>query len=86
MVTTLRATFDGEVLRPERPLDLRPNATYVVTVEREVAPMSTTGDLDDEPYPLAEIGRFSTDLGVTDFAERHDWYAHGRLPDGPDDE
>jgi hypothetical protein len=78
MAKTLRALFDGKVLRPVQPADLVPNTTYIVTVERE-----GEGEAE-EPYPLAEIGRLATDLGVTDFAERHDWYAHGRLLDEHD--
>ena len=38
MAKTVRAVFDGEVLRPESPVDLEPNATYVVTIESAVAP------------------------------------------------
>ena len=35
MPKSVRAVFDGEVLRPEEPVDLKPNARYVVTIERE---------------------------------------------------
>lgn len=81
MATTFRAVFDGEVLRPEEPLELRPTATYVVTVEGE-AEAENPGDPDSEtPYALTEIGRLAIDMGVDDLAVRHDWYAHGRLPD-----
>ena len=76
---TVRAVFDGEVLRPEEPLPLRPATTYVVTVE--VEPATEGEDGNEPPYALAEIGRLAMDMGVDDLAERHDWYAHGRLPD-----
>ncbi len=81
MSIRLRVVFDGEALRPERPVDLQPNTTYLVTIE---------GAADDEPaqgepdYPLTEIGRLATDMGVTDLSTRHDRYAHGRVEDGVD--
>ena len=35
MAKTVRAVFDGEVLRPEQPVDLQPNTTYVITIEQD---------------------------------------------------
>lgn len=32
-------------------------------------------------HPLTLIGELAVDVGVTDFAERHDFYAHGKLED-----
>ena len=74
MATRLRARFDGEVLRPEQPIDLQPNTTYLLTVEREVPPEE---EAIPEGYPLTEIAGLASDLGVTDLAARHGWYAHG---------
>ena len=37
MTTTLFATFDGEVLRPEGPVTLAPNTRVRVTIETTVA-------------------------------------------------
>lgn len=81
MATTFRAVFDGEVLRPEEPLALRPTATYVVTVEGEAKADVEAGAEQEEPYVLTKLARMATDMGVDDLAARHDWYAHGRLPD-----
>jgi hypothetical protein len=78
MAQTIRATFDGEVLRPEQPVDLEPNTTYVVTIQPEHPMVEST---EDEEYPLAMIRRYAADAGVTDLAERHDYYAHGRVED-----
>jgi len=80
---TVRAVFDGEVLRPEEPLPLRPGATYLVTVEVEPATEdeAETEAEPDAPFALEEIRRMAVNMGVSDLAERHDWYAHGRLPD-----
>ena len=74
MAKTLRALFDGEVLRPDVPVDLKPNTRYVVTVEREDSETPS----DEATYPLPILG-YATDMGVTDLSTRHSWYAHGRL-------
>ena len=34
-IATITVVFDGEVLRPESPLDLEPNARYIVTIQPE---------------------------------------------------
>ena len=78
MVKTLRVVFDGQALRPEEPVDLKPNARYMVTIDRE----EEGPKIDkEEPYPLTEILKLATDMGVTDLSTRHSWYAHGRLED-----
>jgi hypothetical protein len=74
----LRAVFDGEVLRPEQPVDLQPNTTYVVTIEEA----SDVGAGTEPTYPLTEIRRLATDMGVTDLSTGHDRYAHDRIVDG----
>lgn len=84
MATSVRALFDGEVLRLQQPTDLRRNTTYVITIEEEVP--TEAGSPVEEPYALTEIGRLATDMGVTDLAARHDWYAHGRLEDPTDEQ
>ena len=81
MAQTVRAVFDGQVLRPEQPLDLRTNAVYEVTIEE----IDQNGETADEVYPLSVIRTFATDMGVTDLATHHDWYAHGRIDDEPND-
>ncbi len=78
MTTTARAVFDGQVFRPDGPVLLEPNARYVLTVEREGAP----GEADGQAaYPLSALGALATDMGVTDLAARHDWYARGGVGD-----
>jgi hypothetical protein len=81
MSGTVRALFDGEVLRPEVPIPLQPNTTYLIAIGREV-PASAPGSEDE--YPLTVIGRLATDMGVTDLSVRHDHYAHGRVEAKPD--
>lgn len=75
MVTTIRARFDGEVFRPQEPLDLQVDGIYTLTIEANEV---VTADKDDDDYPLAVIERMAVDLGVDDLAEHHTWYAHGR--------
>lgn len=78
MATTVRAVFDGEVLRPEQPMDLRRNTTYVVTIERVA---SAPEPAAEGAYPLTAIRHLATDMGVTDLSTHHDRYAHGRVAD-----
>lgn len=33
MITTLTATYDGEVLRPDQPIELEPNTRVRITIE-----------------------------------------------------
>lgn len=67
MKKTLKAVFDGKVLRPEEPVDLEPNAHYLVTVERaEEKPMVPPN------RTLRRILERATDLGVSDFAKQHE--------------
>ncbi len=75
MAKTLRLLFDGEVLRPGEPVDLKPTTWYVVTIEREEG--KETGE--QGTYPLKEILGLATDIGVTDLSTRHSRYAHGHL-------
>jgi hypothetical protein len=54
----------------------------VEQIERRYQP--ATENLNDEAeaiHPLTLIARLSVDVGVSDFAERHDFYAHGKLED-----
>ena len=76
MLRTVHVVFDGEVLRPEEPLDLQANGRYRITVEEAVAPKRDENG--QEEYPLSVISELATDMGVPDLAERHDDYAHGR--------
>ena len=59
MTRTLRAVFDGKVLRPEGPLDLKPGAQYVVRIEHEV---EGTKEPTETAYPLSSLHRKSGDV------------------------
>jgi hypothetical protein len=93
MVVRFRAKFDGKVLVPQEPIDLTANGVYEVAVENGTAspvpgiPAQSAANLADTdltdipadvPYPLVEIHKLATDMGVTDLAERHHHYAHLR--------
>jgi hypothetical protein len=71
MTKTLTALFDGEVFRPEGPIDLTPNVRYVVTVEQEAA--ATEGESAWDI--LARLA--GTVEGPTDWAAEHDHYLYG---------
>ena len=71
MDETLTAVFDGEVLRPEGPIDLTPNVRYRVTVEQEVAALAGENAWDI----LARLT--GTVEGPTDWAAEHDHYLYG---------
>ncbi len=36
MIKTLEATFDGQVLRPDNPLELQPNTRVRITIEADI--------------------------------------------------
>lgn len=71
MDATFSAYFDGQVLRPEKPLELIPNRRYLVTV---VSP-DEKSDQPEVAYPLSAILAVAADMGVTDLADRHTEYA-----------
>lgn len=78
MTRTVTAVFDGQVLRPDTPLDLEPNARYVVTIEP--ASSESEGDAWDV------LERLSGSLEAPpDWSREHDHYLYGtpkRRPNG----
>lgn len=50
MTKTFEAVYDGKVLLPEEPLDLRPNTRVRITVETGSVP-------EGEPYSFLRIAR-----------------------------
>ena len=55
MTTTLEATFDGKVLRPDKPLDLEPNTRVRVTIESREKPKTSRGSLR-ELFGSVDVG------------------------------
>ena len=66
---TIRARFDGEVLRPEDPVDFETDTTYLVTIELDDRDLG-----NDETYPLTAIAALAVDMGVTDLSENRNCY------------
>jgi hypothetical protein len=67
MSQQLTVIFDGEVLRPEMPLNLLPNARYVITIEQ---------DNQANVWDLLETMSGTVDA-PTDWASEHDHYLYG---------
>jgi hypothetical protein len=73
MAKTIHVVFDGEVLRPEEPLDLAPHQRYLVTIQ---SPDSEETRMD-EPGLLDDLLDLVTDFGISDLAAQHDHYLYG---------
>jgi hypothetical protein len=72
MQKTLTVIFDGNVFRPEEPVDLAPNARYRITIEAE-----PPGVEQPVNRTLRWILEHAMDMGLPDFAEQHDHYLYG---------
>jgi predicted DNA-binding antitoxin AbrB/MazE fold protein len=73
MAQTVTVIYDGQVLRPQEPIDLEPNATYRVTIEED----TRQTEVDVMPEVFRRIVERARDLGVGDLAEQHDHYLYG---------
>lgn len=73
MARTLSVIYDGEVLRPQEPVDLEPNTAYRITIEDDAGEPGTDG----MPEVFRRILERARDLGVGDLAEQHDHYLYG---------
>jgi hypothetical protein len=69
---TVKAHFDGKVIVPDEPLDLRPNQALKIQIEL----------LEDEAEGSAlawiEANAVDSDALPTDLAEQHDHYLYSR--------
>lgn len=72
MTKRLTATFDGQVLRPDTPLDLQPNTRCVITVE---VPESQPRVAEDA-WTVLEKAAGSVDA-PRDWSAEHDHYLYG---------
>jgi hypothetical protein len=71
MNKTLTVVFDGHVFHPDSPLDLEPNARYVVTIQ-DILPPLAEGDAWDVLEALT-----GTLEAPQDWASEHDHYLYG---------
>ena len=73
--TIISVIFDGQVLRPETPLDLQPNTRYLITIQP-----NTLGDAGDgaggNAWDVLERLAGTVDAPA-DWAEEHDHYLYG---------
>ena len=75
MTETLYATFDGEVLRPERPVSLAPNTRVRVVIE-------TAEDEASESVSFLQTAQALRLDGPKDWSERLDDYLYGDAEHG----
>jgi hypothetical protein len=72
-MTTLYATFDGEVLRPEGPLPLQPGTRVRITIHQ------SADSSDGPPYSFIEAALAMDLQGPPDWSERVDDYLYGGM-------
>ncbi len=75
-IKTLTAVYDGETLRPEGPVDLKPNTRYVVTVEREIQEVESQSAWDVLEKLVGSVD------APEDWAVEHDHYLYGTSKTG----
>lgn len=85
MLTTIEAEIDvsGRVTFLE-PLNIRKKSRAIITLLDDVRASeteTTNGDETETTHPLEFLGRLPKIDAPTDFSERHDFYAHGKLED-----
>ncbi len=77
MSLTFRVVYDGEVLRPQEPVDLERGRWYRATIEAVAEELASPEPATHEPGVLDDLRRFAIDTGIDDFAEQHHHYLHG---------
>ena len=79
MSQTLTAVFDGNVLRPDSPLNLEPNKRYVITIQSVEQPVA-----QENAWDVLEA-MTGTVAAPSDWSSEHDHYLYGtpkRQPHG----
>lgn len=70
MVQTVIVTFDGQVLRPETPLDLDQSTSYIVTIT------PVDDNLQGDAWDVLDALQGTVDA-PSDWAREHDRYLYG---------
>ena len=70
MSKTLEAIFDGEVLRPDEPIELEPNTRVRLTIE-------SVDTSEKQPQSFLRTARSLNLEGPSDWSERLDEYLYG---------
>ncbi|HKS42532.1 MAG TPA: antitoxin family protein [Blastocatellia bacterium] len=71
MSRIIEAVFDGEVLRPEEPLELQPNTRVRITIEESATVKS-------KPNSFLRTARSLNIEGPSDWSERIEEYLYGK--------
>ncbi len=74
----LHAVFDGEVLKPVKPVDLKVGRRYVLTVELK---QEAT---DVEKDPAFDLSSLAVKTNISDLSTEHDHYLYGMPKRGSD--
>jgi hypothetical protein len=74
MTQTLSVVYDGEVFRPETPLDLKPNTRYLIIVQ-SVLPIPEL-EIEGDAWDVLDSLVDSYD-GPEDWSAEHDHYLYG---------
>ena len=77
MSRTIEAVFDGEVLRPQEPLELQPNTKVRITIEESTTARSS-------PKSFLQTARSLNLEGPPDWSERIEEYLYENRTDGQD--
>lgn len=69
---TVHGHFDGKVIVPDEPLNLRPNQPVIIQIE----PLG--GDTEESALAWIAANAVDSDALPTDLADQHDHYLYGR--------
>ncbi|HSU17233.1 hypothetical protein [Longimicrobium sp.] len=78
MTRKVEATYDGETVHPDEPLQLAPNSRFVMTYE----PIEETGA--PAPVSFIDVALANPVHGPADWSERVDHYLYGGVIDEED--
>jgi hypothetical protein len=76
-MTSVNATFDGEVVRTDEPLPLPPNARVTVSYETAGEEEPPATKKKGEPYAFLKAALAANIEGPPDWSERVDHYLYG---------
>ena len=75
MLSTITVIFDGEVFRPETPINLESDRRYVITIKPESVPIITP-ETTENSWDILE-GMIGTVEAPPDWSKEHDHYLYG---------
>ena len=93
MTKTLEAIYDGEVLRPDEPLDIEPNTRIQITIEtqdaetKDIEEWRAGGDAETKEIPsrngksFLDTARSLNLEGPPDWSDRLEEYLYGSKSD-----